>query len=235
MISVSNSLRDQIKGNWEQYDSSKLKEVLEEYDEEEYAEETFEVIQKILEERGEDVSHLQVFDNKKTITFNKSMKVLMSLKGTNGKIIAYEDGVTISRKTLVGFIKQGIVGDKTFFYSQLSSVEYRKPTFLANGYLKFITGGTKETSARVGLFGTTTESMRDSNTVILRAFKESIPRESEELYNLITTKIKEQNSTFGLTNNISSADELKKYYTLFEEGVIIREEYEAKKIQLLGL
>lgn len=40
---------------------------------------------------------------------------MKELKCTNGLLKVYEDRVTISRKTVMGFVSQGLKGDKTFF------------------------------------------------------------------------------------------------------------------------
>ena len=105
------------------------------------------------------------------------------LKCSNGILIVYEDRVVISRKTVSGFVTQGLKGDKVFFYKDLSSVEYRKPSLWANGYLKFIIEGSTEVSQNLGFLGvTTTNAAKDSNTLILRAFNKEIPNKSEELY-----------------------------------------------------
>lgn len=117
---------------------------------------------------------------------------IFSLKCTNGLLKVYEDRVTISRNTVSGFLAQGMKGEKTFFYKDLTSVEYRKPNFWANGYIKFITPGTQEVSQNVGVFGnTTSEAAKDPNSLILRAFNKEIPIKSEEIYSYILQKISE--------------------------------------------
>ena len=157
---------------------------------------------------------------------------IFNLKCTNGLLKVYEDRVVISRNTVSGFLAQGIVGHKTFFYKDLSSIEYSKPSFWANGYMKFITSGTQETSQKVGTFGNTTaNAAKDSNAIILRAFNKEIPNKSEEIYLYILQKISEIKKE-GTLNN-SNADEIVKFKQLLEEGVITQEEFESKKKQLL--
>lgn len=157
-----------------------------------------------------------------------------TMKGTNGILTVYEDKVVISRKTLGGFITQNIKGDKTFFYSDLSSVEYRKPSILANGYIKFITAGTKETKQNIGILGNTKmNALSDENTLILRAFNKEIPNKSEEIYNYIMKKISEcKNNNVNIINT-SNADEILKFKKLLDEGIISQEEFERKKQELL--
>ena len=155
------------------------------------------------------------------------------LKCTNGILIVYDDRIAISRRTVLGFFSQGLKGDKTFFYKDLSSVEYKKPSVFANGYIKFIVAGTKETNQKIGFLGNTTlEASKDPNTLILRAFNKEIPQKSEEIYNFIIEKIKEC-KTNTIQNNISNADEIMKFKKLLDKGIITQEEFERKKQELL--
>ncbi|MDD4688644.1 MAG: SHOCT domain-containing protein [Eubacteriales bacterium] len=164
---------------------------------------------------------------------------LMSLKATNGILNVFEDRVEISRKTGFGVLSQGIKGDRILFYKDLSSVEFKKPSVLANGYIKFIVTGTSDTNASVNLLGmTTTNSLKDPNTLILRAFNKQTPAESEKAYNIILKKVKEAKANSGNTviqPVMSNADELSKYKNLLDQGVITQEEFDAKKKQLLAL
>lgn len=157
---------------------------------------------------------------------------VFSLKCTNGLLRVYEDRVIISRNTIGGFISQGLKGDKTFFYNDLTSIEYRKPNIWGNGYIKFITPGTREINQNLGTLGDTTiEGIRDGNTLILRAFKKEIPKKSEEIYLYILKKISE--SKQNETTNSSNADEIMKYKQLLDNGAITQEEFDKKKQELL--
>lgn len=156
----------------------------------------------------------------------------MKLKCTNGLLIVYNNRVVISRNTAMGFISQGLKGDKTFFYKDLSSVEYKKPSLIANGYIKFITAGTEETKQNIGILGSTTmKALKDENTLILRAFNKDIPIQSEKIYNYIIQKISESKNT--QMNTVSNADEIIKFKHLLDEGIITQEEFEKKKKELL--
>lgn len=162
------------------------------------------------------------------------MEEIYRLKCTNGLLIVYDDRAVISRKTAQGFISQGLKGDKTFFYKDLYSVEYKKPNLWANGYIKFILPGIPEVSQALGTFGSTTEeASKDPNTLILRAFKKEIPIKSEEMYNYIIQKISEYKNVEKKSNKISDADEILKFKKLLDEGIITQEEFEKKKKQLL--
>ncbi len=162
--------------------------------------------------------------------------ILMSLKATNGTIVVYEDRVVIERKGLFSLASQGIKGDRTFFYCDLSGVEYKKPSIMANGYMKFITSGTKDIDAKVGMFGSSRQSAEDPNTVLLRAFDKKVPIESEKIYNFLMKKISDiKKANINSHTAISSADEILKFKNLLDNGIISEEEFEAKKKQLLGI
>jgi Domain of unknown function (DUF4429)/Short C-terminal domain len=161
------------------------------------------------------------------------------IDGANGSLIVYEDRVVITRKTIMGFIAQGFTGDRTIPFSSISSIEFRKPSLLANGYIQFIVSGTLPVQAKTSIFGTTQESFKDPNTVVLRAFNSNIPVKAEAIYQLILNKINESAKIEGgksmLTNDIklSVADEIRKFKKLQEEGIISQEDFDRKKQQLL--
>ncbi len=164
------------------------------------------------------------------------MKELMSLKGTDGTIIAYDDRVVISRQGLTAISAHGFKGDKTFFYTDLTSIEYKKPG-MTNGYIHFVVPGASSHSPKVNLIGTSQNTLSDENTVTFRAFNKNVPSESEELYNILLEQIQKAKSTNNLSNNNfqSGADEILKYKSLLDSGIITQDEFNAKKKQILGL
>ncbi|NOU23672.1 MAG: DUF4429 domain-containing protein [Methyloglobulus sp.] len=162
------------------------------------------------------------------------------IDGTNGCLIVYNDRVVISRKTIMGFLAQGFTGDRTIPFSNISSVEFRKPSLLANGYIQFIVSGTLPVLAKTGIFGTSQESLKDPNTVIFRAFNSDIPAKAEAIYHLILNKINENAKIEGIKsiatnelNKLSVADEIRKFKKLHEDGIISQEDFDRKKQQLL--
>jgi len=162
------------------------------------------------------------------------MEQLMELKGTTGTIIVYTDRVVIKRKGVFAIASQsGFTGDRTYFYQDINSVEFKKPGF-TNGYIKFIVAGTIDRRATSSVLGS--RNIEDPNTVILRAFKKSTPKLSEELYNLIMEKISEARTPKEtvIMNSSSNLDELKKLAELKETGVINEEEFEQQKAKLLS-
>lgn len=161
---------------------------------------------------------------------------LMKIDGQNGSAIAYDDKIVLSRKGFKAFVIQGFAGDRTFYYKDITSIDFRKPSLVANGYIKIITAGIQDTNnAKNNLLGSTMEAAKDPNTVILRAFKKETANKAEEFYNLVMKKITATKDNSHNSNQpISNADEIKKYKELLDMGAISTEEFEKKKKELLN-
>ncbi|PWV46521.1 SHOCT domain-containing protein [Chitinophaga sp. S165] len=163
--------------------------------------------------------------------------MLAEFKGQNGKIMVFDDHIAISRATFGGFVSQGgSSGDRKFFFSDITTVEYKKPSFFANGYFKVIVPGTSETNAKVGLLSSSNESMKDQNTVVLRAFTSKVGDEMEKVYELIMKKLTEAKKNKQGTPQVASSkmDELKKLGELKAAGVLTEEEFQQEKAKLLN-
>jgi len=162
--------------------------------------------------------------------------MITEFKGQNGKLIVFEDHIKISRATFGGFISQGgSSGDRIYFYTDISSFEYKKPTFFANGYFKVIIPGTHDTNAKVGLLGSSMESMQDQNTVVLRAFTGKVGEQADKVYQLIMDKLKEaRKNKQDSPVSTSKMDDLKKLGELKAAGVLTDEEFQKEKEKLLN-
>lgn len=163
--------------------------------------------------------------------------MLAEFKGQNGKIMVFEDHISISRDTFGGFMAQGgYAGERKFFYTDISSFEYKKPSFFANGYFKVIVPGTQETNAKVGLLGSSMDSFKDQNTVVLRAFSSKVGDEAERVYQLIMSKLSEAKKQKQGGGNVapSKMDELKKLGELKASGILTEEEFQVEKERLLS-
>lgn len=162
---------------------------------------------------------------------------LMSLKATNGTIIAYDDCVVVKRKGVFALSSHGIVGDVTYFYKNLSAVEYKRPG-LVNGYLKFISAGTPFQNSSIKtineMLSTPKKISEDENTVLLRAFKKDTPTLCDKMYQLIKEKISESQAVNPPINtSLSVADEIQKLKSLLDNGIISQQEFESQKKKLL--
>ncbi len=151
---------------------------------------------------------------------------LYELKGVNGQLELYNDKVIIKRKGAVAKMTQGFFkGDKTIYINQITGIQLKPGTAFTNGYIQFTVSGGIE--SKKGLFDAT----QDENTVMFA-------KRDNELANKIKGKIEElisgQRAT-NIINQLSAADEIKKYKELLDAGIITAEEFEQKKKQLLSL
>ena len=162
-------------------------------------------------------------------------EILMKIDGQNGCAIAYKDKIILSRKGLKGFLAQGFSGDRTYYYKDITAIDFKKPTFWANGYLKILTAGIQDNNKeKVNFSGITEETFKDPNTIALRAFDKKKSIEYEQFYTLLMQKIDEtKNSKNYSMNSQSIADEIKKFKELLDIGAITQEEFDSKKKELL--
>lgn len=163
------------------------------------------------------------------------MGLLAQFKGQNGILRIYEDYIEISRKSFGGFLSQGSKGNRRFYYSDINAIEYKTPTITSNGYFKVIAGGTREVNAAVGLLGSSMDSMKDANTVVLRAFSKKVSLECDSLYEKAMSQLDNVKSrSSSPSEEGDNLDELKKLGELFNSGVLTQEEFESEKKKILG-
>lgn len=165
------------------------------------------------------------------------------LKGVNGTLVVCDDRIIIERKGLMSMATQGLRGDKTFFYSDLTAVDYKAPGF-TGGYFHFRTSGSNTMAPGVSLNALLSPSdpewkaaLSNENAIMLNGWGGST--ESDYAYEKINeywNKCKEDSrggNTF--VNAASEADELRKFKQLLDDGIISQSEFDAKKKQILGL
>lgn len=152
------------------------------------------------------------------------------LRGLQSALYVYEDYVVISRHA----VSNGIKGDKTIYYSDITSIQYKAQSLWSGGYIQFsIPGGNEST-------GGVLDAMDDENTVTLVSIPDIIKETKEvEVVDYLKKKIREAKTGARTAQTVvqqtSAADELKKFKELLDMGVITQEEFDAKKKQLLGL
>ena len=143
------------------------------------------------------------------------------LKGGNGTLEIFEDRAIIHR-TFMERIGSGAPNEKTMIYSKLSGVEFKKPSILG-GYLQFTGSGLKASSG-------TMDASKNENTIM---FRKDVA-EWEKAAQFINDKIASGSNSSG-NQQLSAADEILKYKSLLDSGIITDEEFQAKKKDLLGL
>ena len=88
-------------------------------------------------------------------------------KGVNGQIELYRNKICIRRKGMLGFLTQGLKGDKNIMISSITSIQLKKAGLLTNGYVQFAFMGGKE--AKGGIF----QGTQDENTVMFNKKQQS--------------------------------------------------------------
>lgn len=148
---------------------------------------------------------LDVYDNKVVFTSTKSTSTLLTG-------LAFGTSVT--------------QGEKTIYFKDAIGVQY-KPSSIADGYIQIETaaGGVSSSSSQYGGENSIQFSGKERN------------EEAEIIVNFIRAKIEEIKNApaGGVVQQLSAADELKKFKELLDMGIISQEEFDAKKKQLLGL
>ena len=156
------------------------------------------------------------------------------LVNTLGKILdVYENKVVFTSTQSTSTIITGLVfgtsmtqGEKTIYFKDAIGVQY-KPSSIADGYIQI------ETAAG----GVSTSNSQYSGENAIQFSGKRSNEEAELIVAFIRKQIEEiKNAPVGgIIQQVSSADELKKYKELLDIGVITQEEFDAKKKQLLGI
>lgn len=147
--------------------------------------------------------------------------------GVGDILLVYEDRIVIQHKGVLNAFAMGLKGDKTLYYSDITSVQYKKPGWTA-GYVQFSLPGGRENTG--GVFGAT----QDENTITINA---KVANLAEEIVDFINKKLREikTGNQNRMQQPLSPAEELKKFKELLDMGVISQEEFDAKKKQILGI
>ena len=147
--------------------------------------------------------------------------------GVNGQIELTGNRIKIMRKGAMGFLTQGLKGDKEILISQISSVQYRPAGDLANGYIQFAFLGGQESKA--GLF----DSAKDENSVMYN-------KKQQPEFDELKSRIDAIRDSFAMpvatpVTAPSQFDELEKLASLHQRGILTDAEFDAKKKEILGL
>ncbi len=151
-----------------------------------------------------------------------------------GKILdVYENKVVFTSTQSTSTVVTGLVfgtsmtqGEKTIYYKDAIGVQY-KPSSIADGYIQV------ETAA--GGVSTSNSQYSGENSIQFSGKKSN--EEAEIIVAYIRKQIEDIKNApaGGVIQQLSSAEELKKFKELLELGVITQEEFDGKKKQLLGL
>ncbi len=138
-----------------------------------------------------------------------------------------EDCVKLEHKGMKAIAMGLPRGEKTLFYDDFTSVEF-KPAQLLSGYIQFNVPGHKKSP------NANRNALYDEYTF---GVNKAIEGAAYALYQKILENKKKARAASGtvVVNQTSAADEILKLKQLLDAGVLTQEEFDAKKKQLLGL
>ncbi|MBR7071824.1 MAG: SHOCT domain-containing protein [Clostridia bacterium] len=155
-------------------------------------------------------------------------KIVMQISTALAELKVYEDHcVLTAKKNAVSLLitNKFFAGDKKFYYSDLTSVQFRDPGLITDGYMEFEYPGSRS--------GNSSGAYTSENAI---AFTKKDLEKMKEIYNYVDGKIREyKNKGNETVQQLSPADELKKFKELLDAGIITQDEFDAKKKELLGL
>lgn len=156
------------------------------------------------------------------------------LVNNTGKILdVYDNKVVFTSTQSTSTVVTGLFfgtsvtqGEKTIYFKDAIGVQY-KPSSVLDGYIQVETaaGGVSSSSSQYSGENSIQFSGKERNA------------EAEIIVNYIRQKIEETKSapSGGVVQQVSSAEELKKFKELLDIGIITQEEFDAKKKQILGI
>lgn len=150
------------------------------------------------------------------------------LEGRQGKSLVVHGGT-------VKIIKKGWVfatqREKVLPIRNITSVEVKKPGPFVVGFIQFSIAGGHARNSSYSVTGGAFDAVQDENSVVFLG---------DDKY-MMALRIKSYVEQYGQSDNqatqvgFSIADEIAKLKRLADEGILSKEEFEAKKKQLLGI
>jgi len=150
------------------------------------------------------------------------MALLLQAQGQGGALDVYDEKIVIRRKGVLAFLNHGMKGDKEVPISKITSIQFKQAGTIINGYIQFSLPGGNESKG--GVFAAT----KDENTIMFT--KQQAPN-FEKAKEILDKNIYDKPPA----SSKNGFDEIEKLAELKKKGIITKEEFEAKKKQLLGV
>lgn len=168
---------------------------------------------------------------KREITETDMGDYIYNITGARGRrLYVYDDRCVIVTKPGIGSLITGNVadGEKTIYYTDCIGVQFKESHKLI-GYLQLETASSSMNNRKDNFFNEnsfTFEETQISNEKM---------REIAEFIKEKIAATKQNKNAPVVTASVSSADELRKFKSLLDDGIITQEEFDKKKKELLGL
>ncbi len=161
-------------------------------------------------------------------------KWIYEVESITGQVMyIYDDRIELTHKGLIGFLTQGLQGTKTYYYSDISTIQFKNCGW-TSGFFEFTFPGSVDQQGGA-LFGINNDNRFTFGAPTIGKAEE-IAKKMALINEFLQKKIREaKNNRSASAPTLSAADEIKKFKELFDQGIISQDEFEAKKKQLLGL
>lgn len=126
--------------------------------------------------------------------------------------------------SLLGSAGDMLSAHKTFYYNDITSVNYKEPSILKGGYISFKLKGSNYSFSN-------SEYEADSTFT----FSRKVENEAKKAYDIAYKYVDDWKHASIKNSTENTTDEIKKYKELLDIGAITPEEFEIKKKELLGL
>ncbi len=156
-----------------------------------------------------------------------------NIKGEDNTLIVYEDKVVLQGERGLLAAAVGVnQGEKTFSYESISSLEFEQATLMGAGRISFNIQGSSGRTGALGI-GKMIIGVQNENTFQFQ--KRSLNAEALSAKMYIEQQMLKAKKASGqsVINQLSPADELRKYKQLLDDGIITQAEFDSKKKQLL--
>jgi len=151
---------------------------------------------------------------------------IYTIRNNSGSTLdVFENYVELSHQNMISQLAmRGAKGKKRIMFQSISAIDFKKAMFKEAGYIQFSVMGSERSGGMLSAAG-------DENSILIN---EGLNELAQEIVDYIESK-RNQNAAPQVVQQLSTADELKKFKELLDSGIITQEEFDAKKKQLLGL
>ncbi|MBD8082160.1 DUF4429 domain-containing protein [Chryseobacterium caseinilyticum] len=147
-------------------------------------------------------------------------------KGTNGTLLVKENTIELQRSGWNAKLL-GLSGNKEILIKNISSIQFKKPGLLTNGFIQFAFSGSNESKGGV------LDATKDENSIV---FTKAQYQNFEKLRNIINERRNNVSQEFPSSNQSDDVYlQIEKLSDLKNKGIVTEDEFNAKKRQLLGL
>jgi len=152
------------------------------------------------------------------------MAVIFNISGDRAILEVHEDKVVIKPKGLMSAVT--IKSEKSLPFSSIGAINLKEPSFMIQGILEFGSGG-----ENTNLAGKLFAHAFDNTFVYSKGVASDVIKAKAYIENRIQ-ELKSNNSQAHI-QQLSPADELRKFKQLLDDGIISQSEFDEKKKKLL--